>query len=141
MKLIIIGCRRMGGGMARRLSETGREVTVVDKDPTAFERLGDAFRGRTVVGIGFDAGALEQAGVRRTDGLAAVTASDDVNVVTARLARQTLHVSLARQEFNVCRVVARVNNPKNAWLFTPDMGCDVAVNQAEVMATLIIEGM
>ncbi|MCW5848482.1 MAG: NAD-binding protein [Anaerolineae bacterium] len=108
MRLIIVGCGRMGGGLARRLVETGHEVTVVDKDPDAFSRLGSAFKGRTVVGIGFDGEALEAAGVRRADGLAAVTASDDVNVVTARVARQIFHVP---------RVVARVYDPHKADIY------------------------
>ena len=79
-----------------------------------------------------DPDVLEAAGIRRADLVAAVTGADETNLVVT---------SLARQEFNVHRVIARVNNPKNAWLFTPEMGCDVAVNQAEVMAKLIIEGM
>ncbi len=64
--------------------------------------------------------------------LAAVTGEDEANLVIA---------TLARFEFNTPRVIARVNNPKNAWLFTGEMGVDVALNQAEIFAHLIAEEM
>ncbi len=64
--------------------------------------------------------------------LAAVTGSDETNLVIT---------TLARFEFNVPRVIARVNNPKNAWLFTPEMGVDVALNQADILARLVAEEM
>jgi trk system potassium uptake protein TrkA len=64
--------------------------------------------------------------------VAAVTGEDETNLVVA---------SLARSEFRVPRVIGRVNNPRNAWLFTPTMGVDVAVNQADLMARLIAEEM
>jgi trk system potassium uptake protein TrkA len=62
--------------------------------------------------------------------LAAVTGADEVNLVVT---------TLGRFEFNVPRIIARVNNPLNAWLFTPEMGVDVAINQADLMAKLIAE--
>jgi trk system potassium uptake protein TrkA len=61
-----------------------------------------------------------------------VTGSDDTNLVVT---------SLARFEFNVPRVIARINNPKNAWLFTPEMGVDIALNQADILARLVVEEM
>jgi trk system potassium uptake protein TrkA len=64
--------------------------------------------------------------------VAAVTRADETNLVIT---------SLARFEFNVPRTIARVNNPKNVWLFTPEMGVDVALNQADLMAHLIAEEM
>jgi len=87
MRIIIIGCGRMGAGLAQTLAQRGHGVTVVDSDRTAFERLGPAFSDQTVAGVGFDRDILLRAGVERADGLAAVTASDEVNVVAARLAR------------------------------------------------------
>jgi trk system potassium uptake protein TrkA len=64
----------------------GHEVNVVDKDPLAFQRLGSGFKGKTVLGIGFDRDVLLQAGIERADSLAAVTTTDEVNVVVARVA-------------------------------------------------------
>jgi trk system potassium uptake protein TrkA len=105
MKVIVIGCGRMGAGLAQVLTLDGHTVTVVDKDPAAFERLGPNFKGHTVEGIGFDRGVLILAGVERADALAAVTASDEANVVAARLASQV---------FRVPRVVARLYDPGKA---------------------------
>jgi trk system potassium uptake protein TrkA len=106
--MIIIGCGRMGAGLAQTLTQRGHAVTVVDNDPTAFERLGPAFNGQTVAGVGFDRDVLLQAGIARADGLAAVTASDEANVVAARLARQVFHVP---------RVVARLYEPRKAEIY------------------------
>nr|MBC7245844.1 NAD-binding protein [Chloroflexota bacterium] len=108
MKIIIIGCGRLGAGLAKLLSLQGHAVTVVDSDPLAFERLGPAFKGKTVVGIGFDHEVLIQAGIERADCLAAVTASDDANVVAARLASQVFHVP---------KVVARLYDPRKAEIY------------------------
>ncbi len=108
MRIIIIGCGRVGAGLAQNLCLCHHAVTVVDKDPAAFARLGPAFQGQTVVGIGFDRDVLIAAGIERADGLAAVTASDEVNVVAARLASQFFHVP---------RVVARLYDPRKAEIY------------------------
>jgi trk system potassium uptake protein TrkA len=108
MRIIIIGCGRLGSVLAQTLNMRGHAVTVVDNDPDSFERLGPAFKGQTVLGVGFDRDLLLQAGIERADGLAAVTTSDDTNVVTARLA------SLV---FRVPRVVARVYDPRKAEIY------------------------
>ena len=108
MRIIIIGCGRMGAGLAQTLNLSGHSVTVVDKDPVVFERLGPAFKGQTVVGVGFDRDVLLQAGIKRADGLAAVTASDEANVVAARLASQVFHVP---------RVVARLYDTRQAEIY------------------------
>lgn len=105
MKVIVIGCGRLGAGLAGELGRRGIQVTVVDLDQTAFERLPPSFRGETVVGVGFDREVLLRAGIESADALAAVTASDDVNVVAARLARLL---------FRVPRVVARLFDPGKA---------------------------
>jgi trk system potassium uptake protein TrkA len=108
MKFIIVGCGRVGAGLARTLSLQGYGVTAVDKDQAAFERLGPHFKGQTVTGVGFDRDVLVQAGIQRADGLAAVTASDEANVVVGRMAQQIFHVP---------RVVARLNDPRQAEIY------------------------
>lgn len=108
MKIIIIGCGRVGAGLAEALSQRGFGVTVVDRDPAAFERLGATFRGETLTGNGLDRDVLVKAGIEKADGIAAVTASDEVNVVAARLARQV---------FRVPRVVARLYEPRKAEVY------------------------
>lgn len=108
MKFIVIGCGRLGSGLAQAMSRRGHSVTVVDEDPAAFERLGPAFKGQTVEGSPIDREALLAAGIERADGLAAVTASDDANVVAARVALQV---------FRVPRVVARLYDPLKAEVY------------------------
>ncbi len=108
MKILIIGCGRMGAGLARALALRDHSITVIDRDPASFAYLGPAFQGQTIVGVGFDRDVLLQAGIERADGLAAVTASDEANIVTARLANQV---------FRVPRVVARLYDPGKAEIY------------------------
>ena len=86
----------------------GHTVSVVDKNPAAFERLGPEFKGKTVVGVALDREVLLKAGIERADGLAAVTDSDEANVVTARIARQF---------FRVPKVVAGLYEPARAEVY------------------------
>ena len=108
MQIIVIGCGRVGAGLAQNLSQRGHAITVVDKEPAAFARLGASFTGRTMAGLCFDREVLLHAGIGRADGLAAVTGSDETNLVTARLARQAFHVP---------RVVARLYEPRKAAVY------------------------
>ena len=108
MKIIIIGCGRVGSGLAKMLSNRSHQVTVIDSDPVAFERLGKAFKGKTVVGIGFDRQAMLDAGIEKADAFAAVTASDEANAVAARIAKNV---------FKVPRVAARIYDPRMADIY------------------------
>ncbi|HLE50966.1 MAG TPA: TrkA family potassium uptake protein [Anaerolineales bacterium] len=108
MMIIIVGCGRMGAKLAQTMVLRGHSVTVIDKDPGAFSRLGPNFKGSTFVGIAFDRDILVQAGIQRADAFAAVTASDEANVVAARLAKNV---------FRVPRVVARVYEPRKAEIY------------------------
>jgi trk system potassium uptake protein TrkA len=105
MQFVVVGCGRMGSGVARALSLRSHTVAVLDNDPTAFERLGPKFKGKKVRGHGLDRTALEEADVAHADGLAAVTGNDDLNIIVALLARQC---------FQVPKVVARLYDPKKA---------------------------
>jgi len=86
----------------------GHVVTVVDKDPQAFYRLGAAFKGATIEGIGFDRDVLIRAGVERADALAATTSGDNSNFITARVARDV---------FRVPKVIARLYDPRRAEIY------------------------
>lgn len=108
MKIIIIGCGRVGAGLAKNLSLQGVDVAIIDKDPKAFEALGKTFKGRTFVGIGFDEKLLKEAGIEKADAVAAVTASDEANLVAARAAKAV---------FKVPRVAARVYEPNKAKIY------------------------
>jgi trk system potassium uptake protein len=85
-----------------------------------------------LLGSGADPEILESAGIYKADVVAAVTGEDENNLVVT---------NLARFEFNVPRVIGRVNNPKNSWLFTTEMGVDVALNQADLLGRMIMEEM
>jgi len=108
MRILIIGCGRVGAGLAKSLVGRGHSVTVVDKDHLAFEKLGDKFNGQTILGIGFDRDVLLKAGIQHADGVAAVTSSDEANVVASRIARDIFHVP---------KVVARLFDVRQAEIY------------------------
>jgi len=108
MKIMIIGCGRQGSELAKTLSLNDCDVTVMDTDQTAFERLGPPFRGKIIHGDGLDREVLLKGGIERADGVAVLTASDDINIIVARFSRQV---------FKVPRVVARVHDPLKAEIY------------------------
>ncbi|MBI5015675.1 MAG: TrkA family potassium uptake protein [Deltaproteobacteria bacterium] len=129
--VIIVGAGKVGLHLAALLVRQGHAVTVVDpRDEAAAEVSRTAPGARTVCGSGTDPATLEAAHVREASVVAAVAGIDEVNLVVA---------SLARLEFGVRRTVGRVNDPANAWLFTQEMGVDLALNQADLLAYLIAE--
>jgi len=111
----------------------GHRVKVIEASRKEISRLQhDLPIDVLVPGSGTDPDVLEFAGVHNADVVAAVTGEDENNLVA---------ISLARYEFHVPRTIARINDPKNAWMFTPDMGVDVALNQADLMGHMIAEEM
>jgi trk system potassium uptake protein TrkA len=133
MFVIIVGGGNTGSYLAKLLMDGGHSVKVVEERPMVLEKMeGEIPSESILVGDGSSPQVLEAAGVLKANVLAAVTGSDETNLVVT---------SLARFEFNVPRVIARLNNPKNAWLFTPEMGVDVALNQADILARLVAEEM
>jgi trk/ktr system potassium uptake protein len=129
MKVVIVGGGKVGTSLALLLLKKGYTVKVIEAERERISRLQQELPTNVVTsGNGTDPVVLEAAGILGVDVVAATTGQDETNLVVT---------NLARFAFNVPRVVARVNNPKNAWMFTPMMGVDVAVNQADVMASLI----
>jgi len=108
MHIVIVGCGRVGSGLARELVAEGHSVAVVDKNKKQFRRLGPDFSGSMVEGSGFDRDALAEAGVGHADALAAVTSGDNSNILTARI---------AREHFGVSSVVARIYDPQRAEVY------------------------
>jgi trk system potassium uptake protein TrkA len=108
MHVVIVGCGRVGSGLAQSLDEGGHSVVVIDRRAKAFARLPDGFKGKTLEGVGFDRDLLKAAGIEQADALAAVTSGDNSNILVARVARET---------FQVGRVVARIYDPRRAAIY------------------------
>ncbi|MGI8755803.1 MAG: potassium channel family protein [Acidimicrobiales bacterium] len=108
MHVVVVGCGRVGAGLAATLEESDHTVAVIDRRAKAFERLPDGFKGRTIVGVGFDRDRLKAASIEEATALAAVTNGDNSNILVARVARET---------FQVERVVARIYDPRRAKIY------------------------
>ncbi len=133
MFVIIVGGGKTGSNAAELLLKEKHRVVVVDHRLEIIERLRQELPPECVVeGDGSLPSVLEQAGVSEANVVAAVTGEDEANLVVCML---------ARFEYSVPRIIARVNNPKNAWLFTAEMGVDVALNEPDMMAHLVAEEM
>lgn len=131
--VLIVGGGRIGGYVAALLQEGGATVRVVEVVPHRAERaVAELGPDAVVLGSGTDPAVLEAAGARRADSVVALTERDETNLVVT---------SLAKFEFAVPRTIARVNNPGNAWLYTAEMGVDVALNQADIIGHLVAEEM
>lgn len=133
MNVLVVGGGEVGTYLASLLLVGKHRVKVVEARQEEISRLQHALSADVVMlGNGTDPATLEAAGIRRANVVAAVTGTDETNLVVT---------SLARFEFNVPRTIARVHTPKHAWMFTPAMGVDVALNQADLLAHLIAEEM
>lgn len=133
MFVIIVGGGKTGSNAAELLLKENHRVAVVDHRLEIIEQLKQELPPECVVeGDGSLPSVLELAGVSEANVVAAVTGEDEANLVVCML---------AHFEYSVPRVIARVNNPKNAWLFTADMGVDVALNEPDMMAHLVAEEM
>jgi trk system potassium uptake protein len=106
--IVIMGCGRVGSSLAFSLERLEHSVAIIDQDPLAFRRLGEHFRGRQITGIGFDRDTLISAGIEEAGAFAAVSSGDNSNIIAARVARET---------FNVQKVVARIYDPKRAEVY------------------------
>lgn len=106
--IVILGCGRVGALLADQLDSEGHSVSIVDQDARSFRRLGTAFSGETVTGVGFDRQTLETAGIERAHAFAAVSSGDNTNIIAARTARET---------YGVENVVARIYDPRRAEVY------------------------
>jgi trk system potassium uptake protein len=131
--VLIVGGGEVGTYLARLLLANKQQVKILEAQPEELSRLQrDLPADIVIIGDGADPAVLEAAGIRRFQVVAAVTGKDATNLVVT---------SLSRFEFHVPKTIARVHTPKNAWLFTSDMGVDVMVNQADLMAHIIANEM
>ena len=133
MNVVIAGGGSVGRFIAEQLVANGHAVSIIDSDPDVVARHGQTLDGVTWVrGDACDADLLRRAGLERCDVVAAVTGDDEDNLVVSLI---------ARQEFGVPRIVARVNNPKNEWMFDQTWGVDVAVSTPHLITGLVQEAV
>ncbi|MBI4737038.1 MAG: TrkA family potassium uptake protein [candidate division NC10 bacterium] len=130
MLAVIIGGGRGGSYLARDLQTQGYRIKVVDRRPEVVARLRQEIGGDVICGDGCSPQILDQVGVSKADLVVALTHNDEDNLVVCRLAKHHFHVP---------RVIARVNNPLNEWLYTKDWGVDVAISQVHLTSKVIEE--
>ena len=102
MKVLIVGCGRVGSTLAREMDAAGHQVTIIDERVSAFKRLGDDFKGEAIVGTGIDESVLRRAGIENADCFASVTNGDNRNIMAAQIAKVV---------FRVPRVITRIYDP------------------------------
>lgn len=133
MYVLIAGGGRTGTQLARLLIKQEHEVHIIETRKDVLSRLHRELPTEIIhEGNPVDPNVLEQAGIERANVLAACTTSDEINLVLCYL---------ARNRYQIKRTIARVNNPRDAWLFDEKFDVDVAVNQAELLSSLIQEEM
>jgi trk system potassium uptake protein TrkA len=135
VRIVIVGAGKVGTFIAADLIENGHDVTVVERDPQQVERRRptEGLEGvEWVVADACEVSELSRANLDRADVVLAVTGDDEDNLVTSLL---------AKQEFGVPRVIARVNHPANEWMFTEMWGVDIAVSAPHLLSALVEEAV
>jgi len=108
MKIIIMGCGRVGAGLAELLEAEGHEITILDTDPYSFRRLSPKFKGTALIGSGADEDTLQKAGIKEADIFIALTQGDNRNLLASQTA---MHI------FNVPRAICRIYDPLRAEMY------------------------
>jgi trk system potassium uptake protein TrkA len=108
MQIVIMGCGRVGSQLANLLSMDGHKVNIIDLDPKSFNKLGKSFKGEKIVGFGYDKEVLIKAGIDNADAFASVTPGDNRNIIGALI---------AKREFRVPIVIARIYDPVRALVY------------------------
>lgn len=133
MNVLIVGLGRTGAYLAGALMESGtRQIVAVEVDEERAAAVRQKEHIHVIWNDGCEPAVLEEAGVRNTDLVVAATGDDEDNLVIAQL---------AKMHFGVPRVIARVNNPGNHWLYTKEWGVDVAVSPTDIITKIIEEEM
>lgn len=131
MRVTIAGAGAVGRSIAAELLESGHQVTLIERDPDQLDPL-EVADAEWILADACEVASLEAARLENSDVVIAATGDDKVNLVVSLL---------AKTEFAVRRVVARVNNPRNEWLFTEAWGVDVAVSTPRMLAAMVGEAV
>jgi trk system potassium uptake protein TrkA len=133
MRVVVTGAGAVGRHLAADLAERGHTVTIIDQDKDVIEKIGEWAPGvKIVLGDACEPWVLEEAELSQAEVVVAATGDDEDNLVTSLL---------AKQEFAVPRVLARVNHPKNEWLFTTQWGVDAAVSPPHILTAMVEEAV
>jgi trk system potassium uptake protein TrkA len=133
MKVVITGAGAVGRHLAADLAQRGHAVTLIEQDPDIIEKAEDWTEGvELMLGDGCEPWVLDQADLRTADVVVAATGDDEDNLVTSLL---------AKQEYGVPRVLARVNHPRNEWLFNEQWGVDAAVSPPHILTAMVEEAV
>jgi len=108
MQIMVIGCGKVGSKFAQMMSDEGHDVVIIDSNGDSFKSLGISFNGLTITGIPIDQDILKQAGIETADVLIALTPDDNINIMACQVAKEI---------FNVPKVLARIFNPKRENIF------------------------
>lgn len=129
MKVIIVGGGQTGSYIAKRLIANGKDVLIIENRERVLSKLELMFdRSQFIAGSGTEPDVLESANIQNADVVVCATGSDETNLVVA---------TLSKYEYGIKRVIARINNPRNEWLFEGRMGVDVVVNQANLLSKIV----
>ncbi|GAA4433255.1 TrkA family potassium uptake protein [Georgenia halophila] len=131
MRVVIAGAGSVGRSIARELLVHGHQVTLVDRNPAAM-RVASVAEAEWLLADACEPSTLAEVGTQDCDVVVAATGDDKVNLVVSLL---------AKTEFGVPRTVARVNNPKNEWMFDDAWGVDVPVSTPRIMTALVEEAV
>lgn len=132
MKVAVAGAGEVGIALSRDLAANGHDVLLIEKDPDVVERMRPSLEVNWVAADACEVSSLDRAGMAEVDVAVAVTGDDEDNLVISLL---------AKQEFAVPRVLARVNNRNNQWLFDRSWGVDVAVSTPALITALVEEAV
>ena len=132
MKVAIAGAGNVGTAIAKDLAANGHDVLLIERDPDLVERLRATVDVTWVAADACEVDSLDAAGMAQVDVAVAATGDDEDNLVISLL---------AKQEFAVPRVVARVNHPSNQWLFNESWGVDISVSTPQLLTALVEEAV
>jgi len=132
VRVVIAGAGAVGSFLAQDLQKNGHEILIIDRNPVTLERLAASDSIIGIVGDACEVDVLQRSELEKADVVIAATGDDEDNLVVSLL---------AKQEFAVPRVIARVNHPKNHWLFTDSWGVDVAVSTPHLLSALVEEAV
>lgn len=127
MYIVVVGGGKVGYHLTKALLAEGQEVLVIEKEAVKVDRIIDQLGGTAIQGDGAEVATLELAGVERADVVAAVTGHDEDNLIISQV---------AKRRFNVPRTVARVNNPRNEFIFN-QLGIDATVSATQIILAVI----